>query len=266
VLRILDSDRGDQDRRRYVLMHGRIEHGFQFRSEERRLWPTSYYSLDSGIGVALRCHPARAKKERGLRVAVIGLGVGTLAVYGERGDTFRFYELDPDVARISGKYFSYRRESAASIELVLGDARLSLERERTAGTPQRFDVMAIDAFNGDSIPVHLLTREAFDLYRYHLDPDGIVAFHTSSRYLDLRPVVLGLALPHAAEGVRAVWIESASDESRGTDSSDWLLVTRNRSFLEATTVQGAITPWPSNLRGPIVWTDDYSDLFRVLSR
>ena len=123
------------------------------------------------------------------RAGVIGLGVGTLAAYGRAGDSFRFYELNPAVIQVASTYFRFLNESAAATEVVAGDGRLALERE----PPQNFDVLILDAFSGDSIPVHLLTRQAFEVYFRHLRPGGIVAVHVTNRYLDLAPVVDALA-------------------------------------------------------------------------
>jgi hypothetical protein len=267
VLEVLEPEREDPERSRYTLMHGRIEHGFQYHDESRRYLPTSYYGADSGIGVAITNHPRRrVSVSSRLRVGVVGLGAGTIATYGEAGEYFRFFEINPEVVRLSDKYFTYRSGSPASVEVVLGDARVSMERERLEGRPGEFDVLAVDAFSGDAIPVHLLTRECFETYWYHLKPDGVLAFHVSSRYLDLRPVVRGLAACRAAGGMEAVWVENSQDHSLGTDAADWVLVTRNRRFLESPGVQSKIKPWPAATNRLVLWTDDYSNLFRVLSR
>jgi hypothetical protein len=265
VLRVLEQD-VENTHSRYTLMHGRIEHGFQYRDETRRYLPTSYYGAESGVGIAIVNHPRRIATRPGpsqMRVGIVGLGVGTIATYGEAGDVFRFFEINPEVLRISDKYFTYRSASPAKTEVVLGDARVSMERDRLAGRPFEFDVLAIDAFSGDAIPVHLLTRECFDTYWYHLKPDGILAFHISSRYLDLRPVVRGLAA--TAPGMETAWVETTGDAGQGTDSTDWVLVTRNRSFLEQPVVRAAVKPWPKETT-PLLWTDDYSNVFRVLTR
>ncbi len=153
--------------------------------------PTTYYTGTSGIGRLLESrHPTLTP----LKVGVIGLGTGTLAVYGARGDVYRFYEINPDVITVAQRDFTYLRDSDATIELQLGDARLSLEREPA----QQFDVLAIDAFSSDAIPVHLITSEALAIYRRHMKPGGIIAFHVTNRFLNLVPVVEGLAARHTA--------------------------------------------------------------------
>jgi spermidine synthase len=237
-----------------TLIHGTIQHGTQFMaSEELRRLPTTYYSHDSGVGLALdNCCKGRAR-----RVADIGLGTGTLAAYGEPGDVFRFYEIDPRVEIVAKNVFTYLRESRAKIEIVHGDARLSLEAE----PPENYDVIAVDAFSGDAIPVHLITAEAINLYQRHLAPGGIIAFHISNNYLSLAPVVQEQA-DHA--GLHAVLVSTADDNDTGAFSSDWVLVTANEKFLslpEIVSASAKIDLKP----GLRLWTDDYSSLLPILN-
>jgi spermidine synthase len=237
-----------------TLIHGTIQHGTQFMSSEdlRRL-PTTYYSHNSGVGLALdNCCKGRVR-----RVADIGLGTGTLAAYGEMGDVFRFYEIDPRVEVIAKNVFTYLRESRAKIEIAHGDARLSMEAE----PPENYDVIAVDAFSGDAIPVHLITAEAIRLYQRHLAPGGIIAFHISNNYLSLAPVVLAQA-DHA--GLHAVMVSTADNDDTGAFSSDWVLVTANEKFLALPEIASAsvkIEPKP----GLRLWTDDYSSLLPILN-
>jgi hypothetical protein len=265
TLRVEVRERDNPLRSRYTLMNGRIEHGFQFQNEERRRWPTAYFGADSGVGLAIRLHPTRAAAGP-MRIGVVGLGAGTLAAYGGPGDYIRFYELNPDVVRLSTKYFTYVSGSPARVEIALGDARMTMEQDRRRGVSQQFDVLAVDAFSGDAIPVHLLTRESFDAYWYHLKPDGVLAFHISSHNFDLGPVTRALALERADEGMEAVLVESPTRDDQGTDSADWVLVTRNRQVLDSKTMRAAISPWARYAPAPLLWTDDHSNLFRVLSR
>ncbi len=234
-----------------TLYHGRIEHGAQYVDPPASLLPTTYYGPDSGVGLALT-HCCRNAK----RVGAIGLGAGTLAAYGKTSDYFRFYEINPQVVQIAKTYFSYLRDSPARIDVVPGDARLSLQND----PPQEFDALAVDAFSGDAIPVHLLTREAFALYLHHLKPDGILAVHTSNTYLNLPPVVQLLA---ADAGCEARLIVNDENHRKLINSSDWVLVTRNRHFLDSldTTVLREPISVPPNLR---VWTDDFNNLFQIL--
>lgn len=233
------------------LVHGTIEHGAQFLSWPENRNPTTYYARKSGAGLALRFCCDGPK-----RVGVIGLGAGTLAAYGKPGDSFRFYEINPQVVEIAKGWFTFLKQSPAKSEIILGDARLSLESE----LPQQFDVLAVDAFSGDAIPVHLLTREAFALYFRHLKPDGILAVHTSNTYLDLAPVVKLLA--EDADYPNRL-IASQDDVSAQVSSADWVLVTRNQSFLNIpeTFAGSENISVPPHLR---LWTDDYNNLIEVL--
>ena len=236
-----------------TLVHGTIQHGTQyFGSDDDRTSPTTYYVHASGVGLALDF----CCKDRPRRVAVVGLGAGTLAAYGKPGDVFRFYEIDPRVETIAKNVFTYLRESKAKIELVEGDARLSMEAEPA----QKYDVIAVDAFSGDAIPVHLLTAEALQLYQRHLRAGGILAFHISNSFLDLGPVVAQEA-EHA--GLPAVMVSSPEDEYTGGYAADWVLITANHEFLALPKVREAsekIEPKP----GLRLWTDDYSSLWPII--
>ncbi len=235
-----------------TLYHGNVKHGSQFFAPLRRDWPTTYYGPASGIGLALGNCCVASK-----RIGVVGLGAGTLAIYGQAGDQFRFYEINPEVTAIAESQFSFLRDSGARIEIASGDARLSLERE----SPNRFDVLAIDAFSGDAIPVHLLTREAFAVYERHLAPGGILAFHISNQFLDLAPAVKGVA---DACGLRSVQIESQRDDDLGVSSATWVLVTGNRDFLARPAVVKAAQAIPTaSIR---LWTDDYNNLLQLIRR
>jgi len=248
-------------------MHGRIEHGYQFAAADKRYWPTSYFGPTSGVGVALQLHPGRLNpKIRHLKVGVVGLGTGTLAAYGEEGDWFRFYEINPEVLRISQQYFTYSQDSAAHVEVVLGDARVSMERERDHGQPGQFDVLAVDAFSSDAVPIHLLTRECYRIYQYHLKSDGILAMHISSRYFNLAPVIRSLADLDAGHGVQALLVEDDGNKLQETDATRWILVTSNKEFLADNRVQSAVTPWNDEDSPPRLFTDDYSNLFRLLRK
>jgi hypothetical protein len=261
VLTVEDLDAQDPELARLELRHGHIAHGFQFLAPEKRALPTTYYGEESGVGRAILHHPRRAAGP--LRVGVVGLGVGTLAAYGRPGDSLRFYDINPGVEGLSGPradVFTYLRNSPARVEVVLGDARLSLERELASGAREDFDVLAIDAFSSDAIPVHLLTREALDVYLARLArPDGILAIHISNRNLDLAPVVQGLAQARRL-AASMIDIEKKDDTNWG---STWVLLARDRGVLD----RSGLLP-PSSIPKPIrnirLWTDDYSNLFSVL--
>jgi hypothetical protein len=233
------------------LVHGTIEHGAQYLSFPENRNPTTYYGRRSGVGLALRFCCDGPK-----RVGVIGLGAGTLAAYGKPGDSFRFYEINPQVISVANGWFTFLKQSPAKIEIILGDARLSLESEPS----QQFDVLAVDAFSGDAIPVHLLTKEAFAVYFRHLKPGGILGVHTSNTYLKLAPVVKLLA-EEADYATRL--ISSDEDVTMMVSPADWVLVTRNQEFLnKQETFNGSENIIASpNLR---LWTDDYNNLFEIL--
>jgi SAM-dependent methyltransferase len=234
------------------LVHGTIMHGEQYMHADLRSRPTSYYEEPSGIGAAIL-----SKRSRPERIGVIGLGTGTIAAYGRKGDTFRFYDIDPRVMQIAKSQFAFLGDSPAEVQLVLGDARLSLERE----PPEQFDVLAVDAFSGDAIPVHLITREALAVYLRHMRPDGIVAFHVSNRFLNLVPVVKRIA---AENGAHAVLIDDEPDEADQRSRSDWVLVSRSKAALGAPEI---IDHHPEEIEDPAnwrTWTDDYSNLIQIL--
>jgi spermidine synthase len=255
-----DEDFGDEYR---ALMHGRVEHGFQYLSPEHSGTAVSYYGPNSGIGLTVRHFP----KSHGRRIGVVGLGVGTVAAFAEPGDEIRFYEINPAIVRLATEDFRYLEECTARWDIAFGDARIVLENElREAGGRGRgYDLLVLDAFAGDAVPVHLLTREAFDLYLRHLERDGILAINVSNRYIDLSPVVWGIA---ASYGIEAVLIESWEDLEQGLYDSWWMIMTRNRAWFENSEVREAIYEVPENDTREFdhvrLWTDDYSNIFELL--
>ncbi len=235
-----------------TLYHGTIEHGAQYYNEPMREDPTTYYARNSGVGMVLD----RCCEDRPRRVGAIGLGTGTLAAYSEAGDTFRFYEINPLVPRIARTSFTYLADSEAKIEVVMGDARLSMQKE----SPQEYDVIVVDAFSGDAIPVHLLTREAFAVYLRHLKPDGSIAVHTSNTYLELAPVVQLLATD---AGYSARWISNEDNRRKLVDASDWVVVSRNRHLLDDLDSSVFMEPIPVRA-GMKIWTDERNNLFQIM--
>jgi SAM-dependent methyltransferase len=225
-------------------------HGEQFLQPARQLEPTTYYGPAAGVTRALKTTDGPA-----LRVGVIGLGTGTLATYGRPGDVYRFYEINPQVIEIAEKEFSYLGKSGARVETVLGDARLNLERE----APQNYDLLAIDAFSSDSIPVHLITREAMAVYLRHMKPDGIVAFHVTNRFLQLAPVVKRIAEEY---GLNHTLIIDDSDAD-SLAKTDWVLVSRDRKRLEHREIAAAATKI-ADIPGLRLWTDDFNNLYQIL--
>lgn len=265
VLRVnFEDSYFDNNGPKHELVHGRIQHGYQYLDSDKRRMPTTYYGESSGIGLAINHHPRRHSTDPGagsLRIGVVGLGCGTLAAYGEAGDYIRFYEINPEVIRISDEFFTYRRDTPAKVEVVLGDARINMERELAAGQPQEFDVLAIDAFSSDSIPMHLLTKECVELYRKHLQPDGLLCVHISNHFLDLTGVVHAIA---EAVGCKCAFVDSRPDDAHGTNYATWGIVTQNSKFLESPEVRDHILRWDPKNRPPVLWTDDYGSLWQVI--
>jgi SAM-dependent methyltransferase len=234
------------------LRHGTILHGAQCLKPERHMLPITYYGPESGIGLTLR----EGQRNGPERVGVIGLGTGTVAAYGRPGDFCQYYEINPLVERLARTQFSFLRDSRAQVVVTMGDARLTLESQ----PPQNYDVLAVDAFSSDAIPVHLLTREAFQLYFRHLKPGGVLAVHVSNRFLDLQPVVAQLA---EALGKEARVVDTEDDDANDLVATEWMLVTARRSFFSTPLLKHVVKPVPPrpNLR---LWTDDYSNLFQIL--
>jgi SAM-dependent methyltransferase len=252
VLRVTEWGTGDDVNHRRSLIHGTIMHGTQFQAPGLRDRPTSYYTQTSGIGRLLESlHPRKDP----LKVGVIGLGTGTIATYGAKGDTYRFYDINPDVVAVALHDFTYLGDSAATIELPLGDARLSLERE----PKQNFDVLAIDAFSSDAIPVHLITSEALAIYKRHMKPGGVIAFHVTNRYLNLVPVVQALA---DAQGMSAILVRDGTRDGM-TSTSDWVLLSDDPASLSKPALAEFATPIEPRQDWRL-WTDDFNNLLQVL--
>ena len=249
VLRIFEVDADVPERHRFEMKHGNILHGMQFVNEKKRELPTTYYGPESGVGLMLRV----CKTDRPRRIGVVGLGAGTLAAYGKPGDTMRFYEINRDVIRLANQYFSFMNDSPAKIETVLGDARLSLEHEE----PRNFDILVLDAFSGDAIPTHLLTKEAFGVYRRHLKPDGILAVHISNLHFDLRPVIDGLSHHYQMDVAQAF---RKQDREAGTNSCLWMLLSNHAA--QHSEAMGSAFTSPAN--HGILWTDQRSNLFEIM--
>ncbi len=267
VLSIAESYSSDPSWRAYGLSHGPILHGLQFQERSKRHIPGAYYGGGSAVSVMILNHPKRKAarpEDRHLRIGVAGLGVGTIAAFGQPGDYVRFYEINPDVYRFAtSRYFTYLKDSAARVEVILGDARLSMERELEHNEPQQFDILVLDAFAGDAIPVHLLTREAFEIYLQHLGkPNGLIAIHISNTFLDLRPVLWKTA---EYLELHPAWFH-APKEGRISGPSDWVVLAPNRALLDLPAVARQIRPAQFFGSSARLWTDDYSNLVQCLKR
>jgi spermidine synthase len=252
ALRVHDVNTSDPKRAIRVLVHGTIAHGVQFLDPARRQIATAYFDKDSGIARAIRTLNA----EGPVNVGVVGLGAGTLAAYARPLDHYTFYEINPLMRDIANSEFSFLAACKAPHEVVLGDARLVLEQER----PRQFDLLVADAFSGDSIPIHLLTREAFSLYWRHLKPDGVLAVQVSNRYVSIGPVV---ALAAAHDRKKAVLVRAKADPGNQSPGSEWILISSRPGFFDGSELRDVgsdVEP----IRGLAMWTDDFSNLYKIL--
>jgi hypothetical protein len=259
VLRVIESESNNPEKHRYMLQHGNIIHGLQFRKVERRREPTAYYGPGSGIALTLNLLKPPGQR----RIAVLGLGVGTVAAFGAAGDYIRFYEINPDVIDYARRHFTYISDTPAQTDLILGDARLSLESEN----PNNFDIMLIDTFSGDAIPVHLITKEAIQLYLRHLNQDGVLVINISTQHFDMAPLISTIA---ESFGLQHRIIRSTADLPNHIYPTIFALLSRNSAFLERPEITAAAAARPAT--GPAsgrkvqLWTDDYSNVFELLRR
>jgi spermidine synthase len=219
------------------------------------------------VGIAIRKHPKWLSLKKSsvydsgnaMKVGVIGLGIGTIAAYCNRGDVYRFYEINPAVDALARSYFSYLSSALGKIEVILGDGRISLERELEETGPMDYDVLVVDAFSGDAVPIHLLTREAFELYWRHLRPDGVLALNISNRHINLKSVARGLA---RIMNKKAVLIKNRRNSKYGINKSTWVLISSNPAFMNK--AAGYSKKWPEGGPEEVIWTDDYSNLIQLL--
>ncbi len=254
TLTVFEYHKDKPEWRYYLLQHGRITHGLQFADSISSTWATTYYGAYSGVGLAINSLP----QVTGRRIGLVGLGTGTLTSYGRKDDYLRIYEINPAVKQLSDTRFTYLKNCKAKVDVILGDARLSMENE----PPQQFDVLALDAFSSDAIPVHLLTKEAIEIYLRHMKPDGIIAVHISNRYLNLEPVVEGLAQYF---GLKSAVISYYPDEEDWwLYPSTWVLLAKKPAALAHKSIQSAIDlPKEDPIRVPL-WTDEYTSLVKII--
>jgi spermidine synthase len=251
ALRVRDNGPDNELNTVRTLTNGTINHGEEYVNVAKRRLPTTYYGPNTGVGIAIR-----EKQKRGaIRVGVVGLGTGTMAAYGRLGDYYRYYEINPLVPPITKGQFYFVPYCPAKLEIAMGDARLSLERE----APENFDLLVVDAFSSDAIPVHLLTEEAMALFFRHLRPDGVLAVHISNRYLDLQPVVEGEA---SVLGKLTRTIDTEDDPAVDVFSSTWVLVYGPDSGFDPPEFFNSADI--KSRRKVRLWTDDYSNLFQIV--
>lgn len=254
ILSVKDVEINGKKERR--LIDGTTSHGTQSLEPNEANIPLSYYRKNTGVALAIE----QLGKGRSLKAGFIGLGAGTLAAYGREGDNYRFYELNPAVNDAANEYFSYLSDSKANIDTVLGDGRVSLARESSQGVQHDFALLVIDAFSGDSIPQHLLTIEAFELYFQQLSDDGILAIHISNTHLNLSPLMRGLA-ENSSKEIR--YFKTKANNVNEHDTQ-WVWITNNQKVLNNSLVKAYVSRWADDADNKVVWTDDYSNLLSVL--
>ena len=253
ILTVWEKEPDDPTRHHFVMQHGMTNHGLQFTDPARRTEPTAYFSRKSGVGLAMQYTSPKDSR----RVGIIGLGVGTIAAYARPGDHFTFYEINPQVEHQAREYFSYLSDCKGKVDVILGDARLTLERLPS----QQFDLLVLDAFTGDAVPVHLLTKEAFDIYLKHLKPDGLIAMHISTNHVDLQSVVRRLAAHFA---LSTAWIETHRNDTAGIFDSDWIILAKNKQFQTNPQIKTAKTEYKAPPKDISLWTDNHANLLQVL--
>jgi spermidine synthase len=254
MLQVRDLETGNEDERVRTLQHGTIEHGAQLLNSELRHEPTLYYVRTSGVGLAMQFIKARSPQ---VRVGTIGLGAGVVASYCRIGDVYRFYEINPDVVKIANSEFTFLRDCHGQLDVVEGDARLRLESQE----PQDFDLLVVDAFSGDAIPIHLITQEAFIEYFRHLNSNGILAIHVSNKYLDLIPVVARIA---ESLGKHTIAVLDAADEGSYPSESDWVLVASKAEIFDDKVFHRDSVEEAETKPKIRLWTDNYSNVLQIL--
>jgi hypothetical protein len=244
----------------YKMVHGITVHGVQYLDPALKRKPTAYFTEQSGVGLAILNHPRR---EQGMRVGVVGMGIGVLAAYSQAGDVYRLYEINPAAIRLAqgeGGYFSFLKDSPAQVYVIPGDGRISLEQELQTGGSNQFDLLILDAFSSDSVPVHLIDEQAFAIYLEHLKPDGMLAMNITNNYLDLRPVAWKLA---ERFGLRMVYIINTGD-GQTAYTSQWVLLARDPAMLNNPAIANRVTGMDDFNKSLPLWTDNYSNLFQIL--
>jgi hypothetical protein len=258
TLKVYDYSPDDPEEHYHLLLHGATTHGIQFVKPEKAVMPTTYYADSSGVGRAINSLPETPR-----RIGLVGLGTGSLAVYARKDDYLRIYEINPAVERLARTQFKYLDYCQAKVDVVMGDARLMMERELQEKKSQQFDLLALDAFSSDAIPVHLLTKEAFEIYFQQLKADGVLAVHISNRYLDLRPVVEKLS-EHFK--VNVVTISDDNEPDWWIYATTWMLVTKDKEFLKGDRIKDVAEEPSADTKASPLWTDDYASLYSIMKQ
>ena len=260
VVRVKEIYPNDPEWHGYNVSHGITIHGLQFTALDKRYLPTTYFARQSGIGLAMLNHP---KYGHGMRVGILGLGIGTLIAYGQPGDDYRLYEINPimvDLAEGQNDFFTYLADNPANNTIILGDARLSLENDLATRGSNNFDLLVLDVFSSDSVPVHLLTKEAFDTYLKHLAPDGVLAANISTRYIDLIPVMWQLSKYYSLTMV----VIPTEGDGRIVFPSLWVLMSHSPEQFQAPAIVERVFSMKDYSTNIPLWTDDFNNLFQIL--
>lgn len=263
VVQVYRTDEDDPQAYSLAMQQAGVDQGSQFQAPDKRHLPSCGYSNESGVGLAMRFQKKRrdGNGEGPLRVGIIGLGAGMVAAHGRPGDVLRYYELNPAVTKLSLRHFTFLQDGAARIELVQGDGRILLEREAKDGS-QKFDVLIIDAFRGASPPMHLMTREAFDVYLHHLQPDGILAINFELDTFEMAPLHRGMA---EAVGMGVNWFETEGEGEDCEEASSWALYSRDTELWKVPQVKDAISDWRDESKSQLVWTDNNANLMSIIN-
>lgn len=261
VVKVLREEGETPEEASLVMQQAGVDQGSQFIAADRRKEPACAFTADSAVGQAIfRNARRRSDPQAPIRIGIVGLGAGMLAALGRPGDVIRYYELNPAVKDLVDRHFSFVRDSDATVEVALGDGRLLLEREAAGGRSQRFDVIVMNAFRGASPPMHLMTKEAFDIYLRHLEPDGVLAINFELDTLEVAPLHRGLA---AATGMEVNWVETAGEDGC-EDPISWALYTRDKRFWEVPEIKAALSPWRDGSNSQLLWTDRNSSLMSIV--
>tara|TARA_R110002153_G_scaffold25502_6_gene80783 strand:- start:9385 stop:11466 length:2082 start_codon:yes stop_codon:yes gene_type:complete len=253
ILSVKDISEGKVNERR--LIDGTTSHGSQSLPLSKSTVPLSYYRPGTGVQLVIE----ELSNDRPLQVGIIGLGVGALAAYGQLGDHYTFYELNPLVADFANRYFSYLGSTEADVDVRLGDARVTLQNELDLGDNNAFDLLIIDAFSGDLIPTHLMTQEAFLLYQQHIKAQGVMALHISNRHLSLLPVIMN----HSKSlNMQVMLFETPGDGYE--HDAQWVILTNNSLVTQSPKLMAMQTPIAKGQYQNVLWTDDYSSLLAIL--
>lgn len=266
VVKIVQDSADDPAEHQILMTQAGVEQGSQWQNPAIKMEPLCAFDEDSGAGIAMLHHFKRrsGNPDAPIRIGIIGLGAGMLAALGKEGDIIRYYEINPAVEALTRRYFTFLRDGKAKSDVVLGDGRLALERQLAANQRQEFDVLVIDAFRGAAPPMHLMTKEAFEIYLAHLAPNGIIAINFELNTFEMAPLHRGMARQF---GLEVRWIETQALDKDGCDEPiSWALYTKDKALFEVERVRNAISEWrDKDAASGIVWTDRSSNLMSILN-